>query len=426
MSSYESKPRSDNTKITIFNSVFSFIQRFQDFFCYLEYLYETTFIPEVGVNGKFELHFSATKFVAKLSKSFITSITKKRINRVSFPKWPTKRKSKVVHFIVYFGVIGGASKLIFDIIRALGEKYAMEVIILSDLQLENYPNLKLHHFTDPLKTVNYLVKTKPDIIHAYYYGDWEGFHSHFDAILSEKKIKSKIAVDLLVPVHMYRSPRIDEYVYVSKYVKDMQHKHFKNERVIYFGVDTNEFLPAKTTDWKNAVGMVYRLWNDKLDQSTIELFIKLAERRPNTLIYIIGEGINFHHYVNRTRQCGVRNNFYFTGTIDYKQVDAYYEKFDIFVAPVHTESFGVVVPNAMSKNMPVVAYRRGALPEILGRTNSLVNTSNEMVNELIYLLDHPKVARKISSGGRKRAIEIFSNTKMIEDYDTLYQDLLKR
>jgi len=93
---------------------------------------------------------------------------------------------------------------------------------------------------------------------------------------------------------------------------------------------------------------------------------------------------------------------------------------------VHTESYGVVVPNAMAKNMPVVAYRRGALPEILGKTNSLVNTSNEMVEELIYLLDHPKVARKIASGGRKRATEIFSYDKMIRDYDQLYLDLLKR
>jgi len=414
------------SKITIFSRIYIFIQKIQDFFSHIEYLYETMLVPKEITPGYYRTKFNVSNFISKLSKAFVSSLTQKKLNRVSFPQWSVKGKPKVVHFIVYFGVIGGASKLIFDIIRALGKKYAMEVIILSDLQLENYPNLKLHHFTDPSKTVEYLIKTKPDIIHAYYYGDWEGFHSHFDAILSAKKITAKIIVDLLVPVHVYRSPRIDEYVYVSKYVKDMQYKHFRNERIVYFGVDTNEFLPATAKHCNNAVGMIYRLWNDKLDQSTIELFIKLVERRPQTLVYIIGEGINFHHYVSRTRQCGVRNNFFFTGTIDYSQVNAYYEKFDIFVAPVHTESYGVVVPNAMAKNMPVVAYRRGALPEILGKTNSLVNTSNEMVEELIYLLDHPKVARKIASGGRKRATEIFSYDKMIRDYDQLYLDLLKR
>jgi len=68
----------------------------------------------------------------------------------------------------------------------------------------------------------------------------------------------------------------------------MQYKHFRNERIVYFGVDTNEFLPATAKHCNNAVGMIYRLWNDKLDQSTIELFIKLVERRPQTLVYIIG------------------------------------------------------------------------------------------------------------------------------------------
>lgn len=413
-------------QITIFSPIYSCIQKIQDVICSFECLYETSLVPFKRTDGSYILKLNGTQFLHRIVLLLTNLIRKKRVNRVSFPRNSVGGKPKIVHFIVYLGVIGGASKLIFDNIRGLGYKYAMEVVILSDLQLENYPGVRLHHFTDPQKTIGYLTRVNPDIIHAYYYGDWEGFHRHFEAILATKEIKSKIIVNLLVPIHIYRSPRINAYVYASNYVRDIQHSSYPNERVIYFGVDTEEFTTSPANIWHNAVGMVYRLWNDKIDQSTIELFIKLAEQRPQTLIYIIGEGVNFHHYVNRVRQAGVRNNFFFTGTIDYSQVDTYYDKFDIFVAPVHTESYGVVVPYAMAKNMPVVAYRRGALPEILDNTNILVNTSNEMIKKLIYLLDHPQVARKIASGGRQRVIENFSYLKMISDYDLLYQDLLTK
>ena len=108
----------------------------------------------------------------------------------------------------------------------------------------------------------------------------------------------------------------------------------------------------------------------------------------------------------------------------YKDLPSWYDKFGIFVAPVHNESYGLVVPYAMAENIPVVAYRRGVLPELLGDTNSIVNTSNEMVAKLVYLLDNPNLARTISSGGRKRVENLFSMNKMVEHYDNLYQKLL--
>lgn len=413
-----------SVKETVFSPIFRFIQSVNILFSRIEYHFEKNLKQVQNKNGQYILELQSRQFVAGCIKEIYQKLSGNKPIRVSFPKTNLKGKAKIVHLVVRIGTIGGAAKLIFDIIRGLGYKYAMEVIIFSNLNLEIYPNLKLHHFTDPSKTVDYLRKLDPDIIHAHYYGDWGGFHKHFEAILNAN-LRAKIIICLLVPIHIYRSKKIDTYVFISNYIKNIQHKHQGKEKIIYFGVNTDEFNVLFKTKWHNAVGMVYRLFNDKIDESTIELFIKLARERPSTKIYIIGDGKNFHYYVERTRQEGVRENFIFTGTIDYSEVNSYYERFDIFVAPVHTESWGVVVPNAMSKNMPVVAYRRGVLPEILGNTNILVNTEREMINALKYLLDHPKYARKIAAKGRERIIKKFSQQKMIKDYDRLYQELLK-
>jgi glycosyltransferase involved in cell wall biosynthesis len=410
---------------TIFSVLFRLIERLRDGLAAVESFYETSLFPKRIPKGFF-LQRDYRSFLCGIREKFFNFLFGREQTRIVVRRSSRDvRRPNVVHFIVRVGVIGGAARLIFDIINKLGHKYDMEIVILSDFKLERYPYIKLHHFTQPKQTIGYLKKISPGVIHAYYYGDWSGFHAHFKAIL-DSDLKSALIENLLVPIHVYRSPRIDEYVYISNYVREIQYQRERNERVIYFGVDLKEFTPKKSPSWNNAVGMVYRLWNDKIDQSTIEMFIALAKERPETLIYIIGDGPNFHHYVERTRQERVRQNFYFTGTIDYSEVPGYYDKFDIFVAPVHTESYGIVVPNAMAKNMTVVAYRRGVLPELLGNTNVLVNTAPEMVEALKYLLDHPNEAKELARGGRERVRRFFSQKIMTERYDELYQELLSR
>lgn len=391
----------------------------------IEYLYESSLVPQ-RIKGKYYLYWDKKKYLTKLInriKSFYTQKTD-YIDVVEPSAKPISKKPRIVHMIVWLGGIGGAPRLILDLANGLKDKYAMEGITLSDDFYYKYSNFRIHHFSRADKTLDFLLSNPPDILHTYYYGDWKGFHKNFEMIL-RSKLPSAIIENLLVPIHIYRSSRINHYVYCSNYIREIQHKKLDNETIIYPGVDLKEFVPNENIKKRpNSVGMAYRLWDDKIDQSTIEMFIGLVKKRPSTIVYIIGGGFNFHHYVERTRIEGVRSNFYFTGEVGYKELPSWYDKFGIFVAPVHNESYGLVVPYAMAKKIPVVAYRRGVLPELLGDINSIVNTSNEMVDELVYLLDNPNIAIKKASGGRERVIKLFSMGQMIKQYDILYQKLL--
>ena len=410
---------------TFYSPLLSYINILKDIITSLEYLYESSLVPKRS-RGKYCLYWDKRKYLNKLINRIKSFYTKKTnyIDIVGPSVKPISKKPRIVHLIVWLGGIGGAPRLILDLANGLKDKYDMEGITLSDDFYYKYSNFKVYHFSKPEKTLEFLLSNPPDILHTYYYGDWKGFHRNFEMIL-KSKLPSAIIENLLVPIHIYRSSRINHYVYCSNYIREIQHKKFANETVIYPGVDIEEFiLDEKIKKSPNSVGMVYRLWDDKIDQSTIEMFISLVKKRPSTLVYIIGGGFNFHHYVERVRIEGVRNNFYFTGEIGYKDLPSWYDRFGIFVAPVHNESYGLVVPYAMAKNIPVVAYRRGVLPELLGDTNSIINTSNEMVNKLVYLLDNPNIAVKIASGGRERVVKLFSMDKMIEQYGTLYQKLL--
>lgn len=393
----------------------------------LEYLYESALVPQEGGDG-YRLEFDYKKFFNSLEKRLVSFATRKT-DYLDITESPTESAAKgekphIAHMIVWLGGMGGAPRMILDLANGLKDKYNMEGITLADDFYFKYSNFRVHHFSKPEKTLDFLLSNPPDILHTYYYGDWKGFHKNFEAIL-KSELPSKIIENLLVPIHIYRSDRINHYIYCSQYIKDIQHEHPNNETVIYPGTNIDEYQPnPERTEMPNSVGMVYRLWDDKIDQSTIEIFISLAKKRPSTLIYIVGGGFNFHHYVERVRQEGVRANFHFSGEIGYRDLHNWYDKFGIFVAPVHNESFGMVVPYAMSKNIPVIGYRRGAIPEILGDTNAIVNTSPEMVDKMIYLLDHPDKAKQIAQDSRERIIAHFSQKKMIKDYDTIYQRLI--
>ena len=92
-----------------------------------------------------------------------------------------------------------------------------------------------------------------------------------------------------------------------------------------------------------------------------------------------------------------------------------------FLFPIHwDEPFGMVVIEAMAAGTPVLAYGRGAMPELIenGETGYLVQSEEEMVDriERVQTLDR----------GRCRAWiqERFSVEKMIDGYERLYQGVL--
>jgi glycosyltransferase involved in cell wall biosynthesis len=93
-----------------------------------------------------------------------------------------------------------------------------------------------------------------------------------------------------------------------------------------------------------------------------------------------------------------------------------------FLFPIHwDEPFGMVVIEAMAAGAPVLAYRRGAMTELIenGATGYLVQSEEEMVEriEQLQILDRARC--------RAWGQEHFSVEKMIDGYERLYHSVLK-
>jgi glycosyltransferase involved in cell wall biosynthesis len=83
------------------------------------------------------------------------------------------------------------------------------------------------------------------------------------------------------------------------------------------------------------------------------------------------------------------------------------------------EPFGLVAIEALASGTPVIALRRGAMPEILidGKTGFLCNTIQEMKDAIEKIDD-------IKPNDCRASAERFTIEKMTENYVSMYRDIL--
>ncbi|HEX3495656.1 MAG TPA: glycosyltransferase family 4 protein [Methylocella sp.] len=337
-------------------------------------------------------------------------------------------RPRILHAIANSWV-GGSTQLIVDLHNHLGHRFEMKVVTSSLPTHGSHKGMSIDVVPKP--NSQHLVRCifsrfRPHIVHVHYWGDVdELWYRMFFEIAAE--FGCPILQNINTPVAPYAGVRVDHNVFVSRSVLD-QFGSTVPASVICPGIDLDRFAPPTAIDQHafDAVGMIYRLENDKLDKDAIELFLEIAKRRPKSRIVIIGDGSLFAHFRSRVEQEGRLSQFEFTGYVPYEELGAQFARFKTFIAPVWQESFGQVVPFAMCAGLAVAGYNVGAIPEILGGRETLGATLDETVEIVIALLDDP--ARIVALGERNRAIalERYSVEDMAISFFHLYRDLAPR
>lgn len=342
-------------------------------------------------------------------------------------KEPIESDRKRVLNIIENFYTGGSSRLIIDNIEYYGHKYEHKILTMAYHGEEEFLDIDVEviDIENRSEVIRKIREFVPDIIHVHIWeGEW--YHKVFDVLEDVKDVK--IIENINTPVKPIIKDFIDMYVFVSQYVVDNFAKQDELRRcVIYPGSNFEMFTRELKDSYlaRDTIGMVYRLGYDKLNQHSIDVFIKTVQKRPKTKAIIVGGGPQYDYYVDKVTQAGVSSNFLFTGYVPYVDLPKWYEKFTIFVAPVWQESFGQVSPFAMSMGIPVAGYHIGALNEIIANTSLLAEPDNseELADVLVELLDDYDKCVEIGKYNQKRAHELFGVRKMVDDYFELYNNL---
>jgi glycosyltransferase involved in cell wall biosynthesis len=156
------------------------------------------------------------------------------------------------------------------------------------------------------------------------------------------------------------------------------------------------------------ISSVGRLDPSKGHVELIRAFAGVVAVLPEARLLICGETFTREPYdlflEDEAGQLGLKEHVIFAG---YRSdIPAVLAASDVFCLPTHEEAFGMVFVEAMAAALPVVAFRAGAVPEIVlhDKTGFLAELHNveELSTYLQQLLADRELARQMGAAGCER------------------------
>jgi N-acetyl-alpha-D-glucosaminyl L-malate synthase BshA len=107
-------------------------------------------------------------------------------------------------------------------------------------------------------------------------------------------------------------------------------------------------------------------------------------------------------------------------------VEDYLPAADAGLYTSENESFGLSILETMFFGKPVVAFRIGGIPEVVGDAAYLHSFGDiaGMASSLDALIDSPETARQIGERGRERAEKLFTAAQIVPRYEELYRQVV--
>lgn len=107
-------------------------------------------------------------------------------------------------------------------------------------------------------------------------------------------------------------------------------------------------------------------------------------------------------------------------------VEEYLEAADAGLYTSEYESFGLGILETLFYGKPVVAFRVGGIPEVVGDSCPLYPFGDlpALASALDALVESPDLARECGERGRDRVVERFSASRIVPEYEALYRRIV--
>jgi phosphatidylinositol alpha-mannosyltransferase len=227
--------------------------------------------------------------------------------------------------------------------------------------------------------------------------------------------------------------RVDAHIAVSNAVVDSFRPYFPQLEfeVIANAVDTSFFSPD-AEPLSHLAGRRTVLFVGRFDprnglKHMLEVFIELRSKRSDVQLVVLGDG-PLRPLLKRLVPAELEADVRFEGRVN-RLRPRYLASAEIFCTPCRLASFGMVVLEAMSSGIPVVATRLPGFAEVMqDRVHGLMVDDPDdvlsFVSALDTLLDDPGRARALGRAGRDRVVSTFAWSRVGDSLEELYDRLL--
>jgi len=159
--------------------------------------------------------------------------------------------------------------------------------------------------------------------------------------------------------------------------------------------------------------------------AVVRVFARIRERLPARLL-IVGEGPELGRAEQLIDELGVTAHVELVG--EAQDVIGLLSISDLFLLPSLQESFGLSALEAMACGVPVVASKVGGLPEVVidGITGFLHPPAYvaQMAESAMRILSDRALHARMAEAGVRLAMERFSASRIVPQYEALYERAL--
>jgi N-acetyl-alpha-D-glucosaminyl L-malate synthase BshA len=154
----------------------------------------------------------------------------------------------------------------------------------------------------------------------------------------------------------------------------------------------------------------------------LRIIAKMKQRNRVRLLILAGS--SFAPCEPLLDELGIRQNVIVRTAAE--PVENYLQAADAGLYTSEIESFGLSILETMFFAKPIIAFRVGGIPEVVGDTGSLHKFGDvgAMAKTLDELIESPEQAREIGEAGRKRASAEFAAQKAVPRYEAVYRRVL--
>ncbi|NOY53155.1 MAG: glycosyltransferase [Deltaproteobacteria bacterium] len=370
-----------------------------------------------------------------------------------------RRLLRVLFVVLSMGV-GGAEKLVYDIIQGLPQKNITPTVCCLDMigplgdklvtQGIRVYYLKRKRGIDwgLVKRLNrIIVREKIDVVHAHQYTPY--FYAVLSSLMGKK-------IRLIFTEHGRLYPdrrRIKRYLFnpllagmtdhivsISESTKKamVMYDNFPAQKIevifngVHFDDSKTNIVPStkrrllQLDNTSRVMGTAARLDEIKNIPMLLHVFKRVLAQMPQTYLLIAGKGPKEKELKDLSKHLGVEDRVVFLGLrYDLPEI---YPLFDVFLLTSFTEGISITLLESMAAGVPSVVTAVGGNPEVVidGKTGYLVPTGEEqtMATKVLELLRSPEKQKTMGANAAERASKDFSFQKMLSRYLQLYQGSL--
>lgn len=246
-----------------------------------------------------------------------------------------------------------------------------------------------------------------------------GIHHHF-RFQEQKGIKRKI-YKFLEFINLKECTWV---INPCPYTRDILLKYWKNGRVVTL---ENSFdIIQKPTSIYEPYRLLYvgSVYERKGLIYLLEALSLIPEGKRHLVVVDIVGGIDeSSEYVKSLRRFvkdhKLENNVIFHGRVSDEELKEYYTKAYAFVLPSLLEGYGLVIIEAMSYGLPVIAFNNSAMPyTIQHEYNGLLAKDKDVVSlsqSILRLLDQPDLHMELATNAKEYSKKAYSVKQFRDD-----------